>query len=66
MAPAFYRYWSCRYWSRRPHHCSATCKPAAGSRTGAMSTRSLRRRMRGTPHVRWRSDALGVGLYNDS
>jgi hypothetical protein len=59
-APAFCRYWSC------PRHCSATCKPAAGSRTGTMSTRRLRRCTRGTPHVRWRSDDPGPGLYNDS
>lgn len=65
-APAFYRYWSCPHWSCRPRHRSAACKPAAGSRTGATSTRSLRRRTRGTPHVRWRSDDPGVGLYNDS
>lgn len=65
-ALAFCRYWSCPHWSRRPRHCSATCKPTAGSRTGTVSTCSLRRRTRGTPHVRWRSDAPGVGLYIDS
>lgn len=65
-APAFCRYLSCPHWSRRPLHCAATCKPAAGSRAGAMSTHSLHRRMQGTPPVRWRSDAPGVGPYNDS
>lgn len=60
-APAF-----CRYWSHRPRHRSAACSPAAGSRAGTMSTRSLRCRTRGTPHVRWRSDDPELGLYNDS
>lgn len=65
-APGFCRYWNCPHWWRCPRHRSAGWKPAAGNRTGAMSTRSFPRCMRGTLHVHWRCGDPGAGLYNDS
>lgn len=65
-AAAFCRWWSRPYCSRHPRYCSATCNPAADSRAGAMSTRSVGGCTQGKPQLRWRFDGPGPEPYKNS